>query len=478
MAVLCVDRAVDTGDGFIHEGNYFGNKGPLIGTRHVQILLLAFCLMIGIATRASMAVQIVAMTSEDSSSNPDIPIYDWSNQSIILSSFFWAYVVSNLFAGPLEKKYGPKWFLFGAIFINSLFYTLIPFAAEEFGSAGVIACRILQGLGQGFMFPTQQVMLGLWAPTEERATCGMAVFIGVTLGSTLATALTGYLSSTSWGWPSSFYFFGAMGFLWCIIYVFVGQNSPETHPRITRSEKNYIQLSLNQHQQIDIKIPWKKIITSVPVLANFVAQVGIAWSSNMAVTEYSTYLSKVMNFDIKSNGLYSALPAVVALLAGMFYGPMSDLAIKKHILRTVNARRICQMIGGVGVALSLIFLSYLDESHKMISIALLSLLSFSQAAANCGNIINMVDISPRFAGVIYGLLNSLSQSIALFAPILVQYIVTDQTDVNQWRIVFLTTAGIIFGTAIIFTIFASGDRQPWDGPEDPENEQARKNSTQ
>lgn len=54
---------------------YFFIVGPLFGARYVQILLITYCILVGISTRGSFAVQIVAMTSQNAtSSNPDIPV--------------------------------------------------------------------------------------------------------------------------------------------------------------------------------------------------------------------------------------------------------------------------------------------------------------------------------------------------------------------------------------------------------------------
>lgn len=62
----------------------------------------------------------------------------------------------------------------------------------------------------------------------------------------LSSIIPGYLSTTWWGWPCSFYVLGAMGMLWCALFLVFGKNSPATHPTITAEEKRYIQMSLNQ----------------------------------------------------------------------------------------------------------------------------------------------------------------------------------------------------------------------------------------
>ncbi|XP_066153286.1 uncharacterized protein [Euwallacea fornicatus] len=440
---------------------------PILGARYIQIILIAYCILVGISTRASFAVQIVAMTATNSSSpNPGIPVYsNWQNSHVVLSSFYWLYVVSNLICSPLEKKFGAKWFFLGAIFLNCVAYSFIPLMAQEFGEIGVLICRLVQGLGSGFMYPTQQMLIGVWAPPEERSRAIISVNTGVTVGTMLSSIIPGLLTPTWWGWPSSFYIIGVVGLVWCVLYLLLGHESPATHPSITPEERKYIQQSLNQDQDINVPVPYMKIITSIRIWAVLVAQIGVAWSNNMALTEYASYLDKVMGFDIQSNGTLSAVPPAVGLFAGFIVGPLSDFLINRKYLSTVNARRQFHLTGALGISISLTTLSYLKQSQQAASIFLMVVVYVSQAAMVCGSGLNMIDLSPRFAGVIFGISNASGQSIALFAPLVVQFVVTEETDITQWRIVFIASAVLVLGSALFFVIFASAERQPWDGPE-------------
>lgn len=56
--------------------------------------------------------------------------------------------------------------------INALVSLLLPTAAIKIGSYGVIVCRIIQGISQGFFFPSFFSILGCWAPVNERSRLG------------------------------------------------------------------------------------------------------------------------------------------------------------------------------------------------------------------------------------------------------------------------------------------------------------------
>ncbi|KAJ8946320.1 hypothetical protein NQ318_004209 [Aromia moschata] len=98
----------------------------------------------------------------DESPNENVPTYpEWSDhKNVMLSAFFWGYVCTQLVGAFVAERFGPKWFLAVTVFITSLFSMLIPVFASEFGYKGVIACRVIQGLGQGLLFPMSATFTG------------------------------------------------------------------------------------------------------------------------------------------------------------------------------------------------------------------------------------------------------------------------------------------------------------------------------
>jgi ACS family sodium-dependent inorganic phosphate cotransporter-like MFS transporter 5 len=133
-----------------------------LGFRHVQVLLIFLCLTIAYAQRVNMSVAIVAITDKNST-NPDFPEYEWTEQqkSMILSSFFWGYVVTQIPGGQLAKNVGGKVMLLVAIALCSLLNLLTPLFAS-FGFEAVVALRVVQGLCQGCIFPSTHTLLAKW----------------------------------------------------------------------------------------------------------------------------------------------------------------------------------------------------------------------------------------------------------------------------------------------------------------------------
>ena len=82
---------------------------------------------------------------------------------------------------------------------------------------------------------------------------------GPQLGTVVAMSISGVLSS-SIGWPSIFYVFGAVGVAWSLAFFFLGSDRPSDHPKICPTEARYINDSLgNLDKTGDSKVSIHKL---------------------------------------------------------------------------------------------------------------------------------------------------------------------------------------------------------------------------
>lgn len=196
--------------------------------------------------------------------------------------------------------FGPKWFLAATMTTNSLFTLLIPVMAEQVGEVGVIVCRVIQGLNQGFLYPSIHNLLGKWTPLAERSSMASFVYTGGPLGTFIALPVTALMSDSSIGWPLAFYFYGGLGIIWSIIWGIVGADSPSKHKSISKAERDYIEEGLsNDEETKKIPTPWRAIFTSLPFLAILISHCGQCWGFWTLMTETPSYMSSIMKYDIK-----------------------------------------------------------------------------------------------------------------------------------------------------------------------------------
>lgn len=73
--------------------------------------------------------------------------WDQYTQGIILGSFFYGYVITQLPGGRIAEVLGAKWMFGLGIFLTAVLTLFIPIASRAHYGA-LIAIRVLQGLGE------------------------------------------------------------------------------------------------------------------------------------------------------------------------------------------------------------------------------------------------------------------------------------------------------------------------------------------
>ncbi|CAG9761899.1 unnamed protein product [Ceutorhynchus assimilis] len=455
------------------EENEQNVKLPLIGVRHWQVLLLFIMVFTAFGFRMILSVAIVAMTDPNASTNPNVPVYDWKDKGSILSAFFWGYIWPQVFAGYAANRFGAKWFLIGTMFVQSLLGISTPLTAAYLGSAGMCMSRALQGVCQGFIFPSVTHQLSQWVPHEERSRLGAFAFGAGPFGTVIAMLISGQIASSWYGWPLIFYIYGGVGLAWCLLFTVSGSNSPAVHPTISKAEKFYIEQSLGHtDEKPSHKVPWISIFKSVPVWAIFVVQLGNNYSMWTLMTQIPNYMSHVMNFNIKDNSTLSALPFLTLWIMSFMFSFTSDSIINKKMVTIGTSRKIFNTIGLVVPAIALIALGFTRSDQPAQGVILLIVAVSFNSACMSGWGLNHMDLSPNHAGTLMGLTNGLSHIAAIIAPLTVQYLVRDEEDPKEWRVIFLLAASLWMLVAVAFIGFGSGEVQPWN--EDSEEEKKEK----
>lgn len=80
----------------------------------------------------------------------DDKIYDWDSetQGLILSSFYWGYVITHMPGGMLAERFGGKWVLGLGILSTAVFTLLTPWVVTTGDWPWLLVLRVLEGLGE------------------------------------------------------------------------------------------------------------------------------------------------------------------------------------------------------------------------------------------------------------------------------------------------------------------------------------------
>ncbi|XP_017478656.1 PREDICTED: putative inorganic phosphate cotransporter [Rhagoletis zephyria] len=444
-------------------------KGPCFGMRHLQTLLLFFNIMVVYFSRLNVAVSVVAMTNANTT-NPNFPEYNWNekHKSYIISSFYWGYVFTQLPGGYVSRLFGSKVVMLTTTLCSAICSLLTPYLISWGGWQAYCGIRIIMGLSQGAMFPAIHQHLGMWSPKSERTLLGTLSHSGAEIGIIMAMGVSGLIAASSLGWPGISYISGGACIAWCLIWQIFAYNNAPSARFITPEECQYIEADLKREDKFhdkEIPVPWLAIFTSVPFLSLILVRCAQAWGLNTLQAHIPSYFAGVLNMNIKSNALFSALPYMAMCILTYVNLFTADFILSKQLVTLTVLRKVVNTIALWVPAAMLIGIGFLDEEQKTLAIVLITLSVGINGGATVGSTLNTIDLSSNHAGVLMGITNTIANFVPLVTPLLVGIIVTDEKNRSLWQIVFIIAAAIFFVGNLIFVLGGSAETQPWDVPD-------------
>ncbi|XP_019869672.2 putative inorganic phosphate cotransporter isoform X5 [Aethina tumida] len=463
------------------------SKFFFIPQRYVLGLMGFLAIVNAYTMRVSLSIAITEMVAASNSTEIDDPdacpaddsgssgsvtnadkLYDWDEQTqgLILSSFYWGYVITHIPGGILAEKFGGKYTLGLGILSTAVFTLITPWVITGTnGNAHVlVALRVIEGLGEGTTYPALNALLAQWVPISERARIGTLVYAGGQIGTIVTNLISGSLIKYTEDWASVFYLFGGMGVVWVVVWMLICYSDPESHPFISDKEREYLQKELGSVSPVKRTIPWKAILTSVPLWALVAAQVGHDWGFFTMVTDLPKYMKDVLKFDVEANGVWSSVPYVVMWIVSMVFGWFCDYLTVKKFIGVTMARKVFTSIASAGPAIFIIIASY-SGCDRMLAVWMFTIAMGFMGTFYCGMKVNALDLSPNFAGTLMAIVNGVGAITGIIAPYLAGALTPNHT-LTEWRTVFWVSFAIFMVTNVIYTIWASGEEQWWNNAEE------------
>ncbi|KAJ8952110.1 hypothetical protein NQ314_007603, partial [Rhamnusium bicolor] len=321
--------------------------------RYVVATLAFFGFFNVYALRVNLSIAIVAMTEYKNVTLINGTIiqereFDWDSelQGYILSSFFYGYITTQLFGGYLAARIGGKRIFGAGIAVTAGLTLITPWLAKT-NVYLLLAVRIIEGIFEGVTYPCVHAVWSKWAPPLERSRLATIAFSGSYVGTVVSMPLSSYLAS-AFGWPSIFYCFGTIGLIWYLIWMVGVADTPEQDARISPEELKYITESLNNiDNKKRIKLPWRTVLTSLPIWAIIASHFSENWGFYTLLTQLPKFMKHVLNFDLKDTGFMSALPYLAMAIMMQFSGQFADWFQVKGILTTTQVRKVFNCSGFV-----------------------------------------------------------------------------------------------------------------------------------
>ncbi|CAF2924989.1 unnamed protein product [Rotaria sp. Silwood2] len=171
-------------------------------------------------------------------------------------------------------------------------------------------------------------------------------------------------------------------------------------------------------------------------------------------------MDEVLGFDIKSNGVLSALIYSCQWLNINISGIIADILIHRKILTITQTRKLFTILGNFLPAIFVFGLTFMTCQYKYTAFILLTIgVTFTGCCFGGGFPLVANDIAPAYAGVVFGISNTFGTIPGIVSPYIIGALT--EKDPNNWPIIFVICTIIYIIGLIIFLLIGSSELQPW-----------------
>ncbi len=409
--------------------------------RHNLVFLSFLAVFVCYIDRVNISVAIIPMAAD----------LGWSmdTQGLVLSSFFVGYLLLQVVGGRLADRFGGKVVLGAGVLLWSLFTILTPPAAF-LGLGILILTRIAMGMGEAVTFPSIYSLYSRWVPLQERSRAIGLTNSAIPLGTVFALVITPYIVQ-SLGWQWAFYLFGLLGGVWYLFWHRTVAAIPTDDPKIGAEELEIISAGATPKAAGEA-VPWKALLTSMPVWAIIVAHFCNNWSLYVLLSWLPTFVNKGLGVDYAAVGWFTMIPSLASFLFLNLAGNIADRIVAGG-MEVGRVRKLMQTIGFGGLSLALMVVGYVETAWM--AIAVMAVGNALGAFVTGGFAVNHMDVAPKHAGTLMGITNT-AGTIPGIIGVFLSGLILETT--GSWVLVFQVAAGVTLFGLVFFLVFSSGKR--------------------
>jgi ACS family D-galactonate transporter-like MFS transporter len=352
----------------------------------------------------------------------------------LLSAFFWTYGCMQIPAGWLVDRFDVKW-----VFACGFFVWSVATAATGIlhGFVALIVVRVILGLGESIVFPSNSKILGTHFHETRRGSANAAVIAGLALGPAIGM-LVGGTAVGRFGWRPFFLTLGLGSLLWLIPWL-------AWMPRRTRVAAPVS----------EAKVRIVDILRQRSAWGTCLGQFCINYCLYFLVTWLPSYLRRGRHFSMDEMARAGGSIFLIFAVSSLVGGKISDRWIAAGASPT-RVRKTMLGVGSAGLGVCLISAAVAPDAI-FVWVLMMAGVFMGLSGGTCWTVTQTL-AGPRVAGRWAGVQNFVGNFAGAVAPMLTGYIL-GRTGQFYWP--FVIAAAVSWIGALSWVI-AVGPIEPVD----------------
>ncbi len=397
--------------------------------RYQMMAMLLLALLLCYIDRVIISIAAIEMQKELGWSDAD--------KGLVLSAFFFGYLLMQILGGIISNRFGGRNVLVCAVMFWSFFTVLTPVVAM-ISFQVLIAARFLLGIGEGASFPAAYGLIHERVPRAERSTAIGAMLAAVSLGSLVALGVGGPIME-AYGWPTLFYLFGSMGFMWALFWIVI---VPAQAPDLGETSEE------KPEKKGRKALPWRLLLTHPAVLALYVVTMAVSCLTHTLSSWLPSYFVDLFEVSAAQAGFLSILPFGGYALATILSGIYSDRRIAKNVAR-LRVRREVTLFCASMIVVGLLLL--VQSQDLILAVTCASFVMVGLGGMSIGYSPLAAEVLPDHGDVVFGFMGGIG-SLGGALMVYLTGLIVDST--GSYSGVFYLMVAVVIISILTFLRFA------------------------
>ncbi|MCI3206399.1 MULTISPECIES: MFS transporter [Pandoraea] len=364
-------------------------------------------------------------------------------QGLILSAFFWSYMLLQLPGGWLLDRYGPRAVLTGATVGWGFFQTLAAFAT---GGMSLFFCRIGLGGLEAPLFPAGAKLSASWLPPRERGRGATLLDSGAPLGAAIGGAIIAWLISELNSWRAAFAVAGLATMVLGLVAWRYLRDKPSLHPGVNEQELSLIG---SQAPSVMDSNASGFVLTRRSMGAILTGRAAWAMINFGLLTWGPSYLAQARHMNLKELGGVTFLMFAAGMLGSLCSGWLADTMHIRGMRRSVVYKSLLS-ISGVGTLCAFVVLPFL--SNVVVAVAVLCTMLFLLYFGSLYWSLPALLAPPHRVGMVSGWMNFAGSASGIAIPIVAGFILQITGTYTAMFLYFAACAALYVLASVAITI--------------------------